>query len=587
MVVVGPWLATMASQAQRPIQAPSSVSKGTERGSIVPGDGPLTRNNGVVFKALDTVSIRQYLSSLVTQISGANIISASRISNGRIAAYLSSREAVIGAVENGLTYDGTFIELTPLVQPTTRLTLSNVYPEIPNEVLVHNLSSFCKVVSQVRPIHLGFKEKHLSHIMSFRRQVHVLIKPNIFPPEHISFSYLGNNYRVFLSTESVRCFACGEYGHISRACKRQGTDDIDSNEANPLNPPPTFVHNPSNRKKSDPKHPPKVSKPSLGDADRAGPSSIRASAGSGGSAGPAGAACAGAGHAAPVRGDVSTRGSPGAGAGSGESAARSGEGPVGSSSGAGGSAGAGGPAGPAGPAGPSAPAAAPAPEAPASSATPPPSPLSHHSSNPSHHSPSSSQPPVSLQSTHLPSKPCCSVWGSPPPPSRLFSDVVSKRKSSPQPSPTNTPTLIPLKKTSPPRKLAWKVAVPMTVNSPSLTQVLDSQTSTVSTPASSTNDQEDMWEDSQATEDEAVPECISNTKGPLSSKELVNFLASVKTRKKPAEVAKRFTANVPGLVKQLKPLRTIPLINRGLQQRITKLIRTLDKYFFCLSLCGS
>ena len=126
----------MASQAQRPIQAPSSVSKGTEHGSIVLGDSPLTRDNGVVFKALDTVSVRQYLTSLVYQISGANIISASRISNGRIAAYLSSREAVIRAVENGLTHDGTFIELTPLVQPTTRLTLSNVYPEIPNAVLL-------------------------------------------------------------------------------------------------------------------------------------------------------------------------------------------------------------------------------------------------------------------------------------------------------------------------------------------------------------------------------------------------------------------------------------------------------------------
>ena len=99
-------------------------------------------------------------------------------------------------------------------------------------------------MSQVRPIPLGFKEKHLAHIMSFRRQVHVLVKPNITPPEYISFSYFGNNYRVFLSTESVRCFACGEYGHISRACKRQGTDYVDSNEANPLNPPPTFVHNP-------------------------------------------------------------------------------------------------------------------------------------------------------------------------------------------------------------------------------------------------------------------------------------------------------------------------------------------------------
>ena len=293
----------MASQAQRPIENQSSVSKGGERGSIVPGDSPLTRDNGIVFRARDTVSVRQYLISLVNQISNAQVLSASRISNGRIAAYLSSREAVVEAVQNGLTYDGSYIELTPLVQPTTRLTLSNVYPEIPNTVLIHNLSSFCKVVSQVRSIPLGFKEKHLSHIMSFRRQVHVLLKPNVTPPEHINFSYLGTNYRVFLSTESVRCFSCGEYGHISRACKKQGTDDTYSNETNPLNPPPTFVHNPSNRNKSDPKHPPKVSKKPVpldpvGDADRPGSSGVRTSAGDGGPSGPVGAACARPGHAA-------------------------------------------------------------------------------------------------------------------------------------------------------------------------------------------------------------------------------------------------------------------------------------------------
>ena len=312
----------MASQAQRPIENQSSVSKGGERGSIVPGDSPLTRDNGIVFRARDTVSVRQYLISLVNQISNAQVLSASRISNGRIAAYLSSREAVVEAVQNGLTYDGSYIELTPLVQPTTRLTLSNVYPEIPNTVLIHNLSSFCKVVSQVRSIPLGFKEKHLSHIMSFRRQVHVLLKPNVTPPEHINFSYLGTNYRVFLSTESVRCFSCGEYGHISRACKKQGTDDTYSNETNPLNPPPTFVHNPSNRNKSDPKHPPKVSKKPVpldpvGDADRPGSSGVRTSAGDGGPSGPVGAACARPGHAAGPCEGTGTGGSAGAGGSAG------------------------------------------------------------------------------------------------------------------------------------------------------------------------------------------------------------------------------------------------------------------------------
>ena len=60
--------------------------------------------------------------------------------------------------------------------------------------------------------------------MSFRRQVHVLISPNMTPPDHINFTFAGTNYRVFLSTESVRCFNCGEFGHISRNCKKPQTD---------------------------------------------------------------------------------------------------------------------------------------------------------------------------------------------------------------------------------------------------------------------------------------------------------------------------------------------------------------------------
>ena len=194
------------------------------------------------------------------------MISAFRISNGRIAIYLSSREAVIDAVQRGLEYDDSFLDLTPLVRPTTRLTLSNVYPGIPNLVLINNVSTFCKVVSQVRPIPVGLKNKELTHVMSFRRQVQVLLNPNITPSDHINLSFCNVNYRVFLSTESVRCFNCGEFGHISRSCKKHKHTDEHSDEnsdttSNSLNPPPVFVHN----KKSDPKHPPKRSKPTPSD----------------------------------------------------------------------------------------------------------------------------------------------------------------------------------------------------------------------------------------------------------------------------------------------------------------------------------
>ena len=113
---------------------------------IVPADGPsgpISRKNAIVFKASNTIPIWTYLTSLAAQIGDGTIVSSSRISNGRVCAYLCSRYAAIRAVQNGLTHGGDVIELTPLAQPTTRLTLSNVYPKIPNTVLINNLQSFC------------------------------------------------------------------------------------------------------------------------------------------------------------------------------------------------------------------------------------------------------------------------------------------------------------------------------------------------------------------------------------------------------------------------------------------------------------
>ena len=78
--------------------------------SAVPGEAQhfknVTRNNGVAFKATDNISIQSYIDALTATINANDVISASRISNGRIAVYLRSKEAVINAVQHGLQYMG-------------------------------------------------------------------------------------------------------------------------------------------------------------------------------------------------------------------------------------------------------------------------------------------------------------------------------------------------------------------------------------------------------------------------------------------------------------------------------------------------
>ena len=87
-----------------------------------------------------------------------------------------------------------------------------------------------------------------------------------------------------------------------------------------------------------------------------------------------------------------------------------------------------------------------------------------------------------------------------------------------------------------------------------------------------------MGEDPQDTDDESVDwaSSLPSSQGPLSDKELISFLKLVKSRKKPIEVARRFTPNINGLVRQLRPLRNSPLFKKSTQQRIHKLINKLD-----------
>ena len=565
-------LALMASQAKPPTHGHSTVSTVVNAASIVSCDEPfidITRENGVAFQAANNVSVQTYVEACADQIPPEDISSASRISNGRVAIYLKTVEAVINAVQQGLSFDNSFVELSPLLKPTTRLTLSNVYPEIPNSILKSHLSSFCKVVSQIQPIPLGFKNKKLSHIMSFRRHVQVQMNNNITPPDHLNISHKGVNYHVFLSTESVRCFGCGEFGHISRNCKKTqpAPESRPPPNDNPLNPAPVFVHGKPNPKSNVGK--PNSSQPRDPNGDKAA-SDTRTSPKSVGpavSTGPTGPSAA---RTAQPDGTDSSPVPPSVPTGVNGGIPRSTSPEI-----------------------PSRSEDSTAAEAPNGSKQPP-SVSTEGSKQPSPPAPtkgSSAVPPATTEMSSSrpkktdprrvppPNKNQDSIWGSPPAPSRLFSEVAKRKKpptSSPR-SPENTPRLIPLKSPSPTRKMARKSTSPMQISTPTTSQALDTESLNPSTPTSVTTDTDStLWEDSQTDEDGLASESLPTCKGPLKPEELLHFLTAVKSSKKPEHVARKFTQDIPGLVTQLRPLKSSPLLKRNLQQRIHKLIKKLD-----------
>ena len=498
-----------SSSGLAPGQLPGASSGASTSRTTVAGVGvepcKISRHNGVVFNAKSEIPIHEYIKGLTSVVQPAQIVSASRISNSRIAVYLRNKDTVAAACQAGLSHKGSFIEITPLVLPSTKVILSNVFPELPNAILEKQISTFGKIVSKIHPITLGFKEKNLAHITSFRRQVQVMFNPNVTPPSHIDFAYEGSSYRVFISTEAARCFTCNEVGHMSRDCKKDNKSE--------------------NRGKVGPKNHPKSSKPNPLPQPN-------------------------------VQGSIADNRD-------------------------------------------SAP-----PKPPSSSSvwgTPPrPTRLFSDVVTDSKRKQSLSNVPkkypglVSLTSPTPPRKmrkrvssPMETVSPSQitdsPSPANVHPDAL-KQSTSASPSHSGAP-LQPLSAPQTPTPSPAPMSISQSQDLfPTPTRKPNDPTLPPSTPSSTASGQDpdtdpNPWEESFSTDDESADWASSfpSSQGPLSNKELIKFVRVVKSRKKPLEVAHKFTNNISGLTRQLMPLRNSPLFKKSTQVRVQKLIRKLEE----------
>ena len=103
--------------------------------------------------------------------------------------------------------------------PASKITLANVPPFISDEFLIEELSRHGKVVSLIRKVLLGCKSPLLRHVMPHRRQL-VMILNN----QNEEFDYRFRvcvddfDYILFETLSTVKCFGCGQEGHLIRAC---------------------------------------------------------------------------------------------------------------------------------------------------------------------------------------------------------------------------------------------------------------------------------------------------------------------------------------------------------------------------------
>lgn len=185
----------------------------------------LSRRHGIKIAPVMNCSVED-CSLAVGQIVGHDsIMSASRM-NSAVVIFLDNVEKVNRVVENGVIIQETFTPVIPLVLPAKNIIFSNVPPLIKDELLITELSRHGKIVSQMRKVPLGCKSPLLKHVVSFRRQVFMVLKSEV---EDLSvalkFKIDGFDYAVYASSETMKCFKCGAEGHIRSSCRVQTADD--------------------------------------------------------------------------------------------------------------------------------------------------------------------------------------------------------------------------------------------------------------------------------------------------------------------------------------------------------------------------
>ena len=135
----------------------------------------------------------------------SSIKSAARM-NGGVVIFVDSVAKAYQVVESGIVVNDLFVSVSPLTTPAARITISNIPPFIGDEVLVRELSRHGKIMSPIRKLPSGCKSPLLRHVVSHRRQVHMILNKKdselslVFQLRVDDF-----DYAVFVNSGTLKC----------------------------------------------------------------------------------------------------------------------------------------------------------------------------------------------------------------------------------------------------------------------------------------------------------------------------------------------------------------------------------------------
>ncbi|KAL4126296.1 hypothetical protein QTP88_010518 [Uroleucon formosanum] len=121
-------------------------------------------------------------------------------------------------IQSSIQVNGIEIPIRRLINTSKRIILSNVYPTIPNQLIIDALHELgIKTVSQISHMTAGFATEQFSHILSFRRQIYISQDSMSKLPSSITVTIENTTFRIFIN-DATTCFQCHQTGHFSSQC---------------------------------------------------------------------------------------------------------------------------------------------------------------------------------------------------------------------------------------------------------------------------------------------------------------------------------------------------------------------------------
>lgn len=199
----------------------------------------LKLNQAIVFKAIDGVKQIDYLLAISKFTAPANIISASRISKNRFCIFFNNQNTANELVKNHqkIVVNNEEIIIRKLINPSKRITLSNVYPLIPDNSIIKALHEIgvC-TTSAVFPLKTVSSSELFAHVTSFRRQIYINPEDqhNLPKSGSLIIKQEETTFHIFITDDTLTCFVCNQNGHISTSCRYNTENNLETNKTTQL-----------------------------------------------------------------------------------------------------------------------------------------------------------------------------------------------------------------------------------------------------------------------------------------------------------------------------------------------------------------